>query len=213
MANIRIKDLPLTQLYPQSWVPFESPQSPNTTSKTTVSAFVLSGAPAIWSSAAQTVRTLSGNWETLYTEYNDSDKIKYDRLYTTVTTESGGWENASNDVVLYKNNWNTAFDRTQLYRTILPGICARTDSVYSTVTAGSAVWIKKFTQAIGDNSNTSFTINHNFGTFDVAVTIRETTGSRNTVTPSNVSRNTINSVIITFATIPTTNQYTAIILG
>ena len=66
-------------------------------------------------------------------------------------------------------------------------------------------------KTIGDNTNTSFTITHNFGTRDVTVQVYDTT-SYETVIADTV-RATTNTVTVTFSTVPVTDSYRVVITG
>lgn len=69
----------------------------------------------------------------------------------------------------------------------------------------------KFTQTIGDNSATSFNVDHNFNTIDVIVQVyNASTGAQ--VEPD-ITRNTANRVIIAFATAPASNAYKVVVIG
>lgn len=64
---------------------------------------------------------------------------------------------------------------------------------------------------VGDGSATSFNIDHNFNTTDVDVSVfRVSDGVR--VWPD-IAMTTVNRVVLTFGTAPTTNQYRYVILG
>lgn len=68
-----------------------------------------------------------------------------------------------------------------------------------------------FATNIGDNSTTAITVTHNLGTLDVQVVCREiSTGAK--VEPDDVAATT-NTVTLTFAVAPTTNQHRAIVFG
>lgn len=66
-------------------------------------------------------------------------------------------------------------------------------------------------KTIGDNSSTSFTVTHNFGTRDVTVQVYDTSTYETVFT--DVARSTTNSVTITFTSAPATNSYRVIVTG
>lgn len=70
----------------------------------------------------------------------------------------------------------------------------------------------KYSETIGDGTKKSFTINHNLGTQDVVVVVRETGVQANFV-PSTVKAPDVNSVIVEFATAPAAGQYRVIVMG
>jgi hypothetical protein len=71
----------------------------------------------------------------------------------------------------------------------------------------------KYAATIGDGSNTEYTVNHNFGTRDVVVQIRENSSPYGYVTPEDIQATDINSVAVSFVVAPTVGQYRVIILG
>lgn len=75
----------------------------------------------------------------------------------------------------------------------------------------AAAALERVSQTIGDGTNTSFTITHNFGTRDVTVQVRETSGNYySVVTPVAFNEDTI---VVTFATPPLTNEYRVTVIG
>lgn len=71
----------------------------------------------------------------------------------------------------------------------------------------------RFAANVGDGSNNSFTITHNFGTRDVSVAVYKNSGSYDDVEVS-VQRPSTNAVVLNFApTVPTTNQFRVVILA
>jgi len=71
---------------------------------------------------------------------------------------------------------------------------------------------RKYVATIGDGTNTTYTITHNMNTRDVTVTIRETNSPYGVVL-ADVECTTTNSITVRFATAPSTNQYTVVIVG
>lgn len=70
----------------------------------------------------------------------------------------------------------------------------------------------KYATDVGDGINTVYTITHLLGTRDVTVLLRENSGSYNQVY-TDVSIATTNTVVLTFAAIPSSSQYRVIIVG
>jgi len=66
-------------------------------------------------------------------------------------------------------------------------------------------------QTIGDGSNTSYTVQHNFGTKDVVVQVYEIANDQTVF--ADVDRNSVNDVVITFASAPATNTYRVVVTG
>lgn len=71
---------------------------------------------------------------------------------------------------------------------------------------------RKFTQTIGDNSATSFNIDHNFATRDVTVEVYRNSGNYDSVLVD-VQRPSTNRVTLIFATAPTANAFNVVVLG
>lgn len=69
-----------------------------------------------------------------------------------------------------------------------------------------------FTQLIGDNSNTSFTITHNFNTRHVLVEVFYESGDYDTIIVDE-HRTSVNAVTIVFSNAPTTDQFRVVIIG
>lgn len=77
----------------------------------------------------------------------------------------------------------------------------------------NASWmLKKHAANIGDGSNTSITVTHNFGHRDVSVTVRETSGNYRIV-DCEVRVNNDNSVDLIFAAAPGSNALRVIVIG
>jgi hypothetical protein len=70
----------------------------------------------------------------------------------------------------------------------------------------------KFSQAVGDGSATQYTITHNLGTRDLTVAVYRDSGAYDEV-GCDVEHTTINSVIVRFASAPTSNQFRVTIIG
>lgn len=81
-------------------------------------------------------------------------------------------------------------------------------AVAATVTA---VVANKIVFAVGNGVATSVALTHNLGTQDVVVMVRETTGGA--VVMPDITCTDVNTVTLTFAVAPTSNQYTATVIG
>jgi hypothetical protein len=75
-----------------------------------------------------------------------------------------------------------------------------------------ALRTKKYAVNIGDGTATTFTINHNLGTQDVTVTIRENASPYNVVF-ADVQITDANNIKVLFATAPSSNQYRVVVVG
>jgi hypothetical protein len=71
---------------------------------------------------------------------------------------------------------------------------------------------RKHSATIGDNTNTSITVTHGFGTRDVLVEVRELAGDQETVL-CNVRRTSDNAVQLVFAVAPATNALRVVVTG
>lgn len=71
---------------------------------------------------------------------------------------------------------------------------------------------QKFAASVGNNSNTSFTVNHALNTTDVIVQIKEVAGGK-AVVYADIVITDANNVDVTFAVAPTSNQYRVIVIG
>lgn len=74
--------------------------------------------------------------------------------------------------------------------------------------SGNAV---SFTQTVGDGTTTTIAINHNLGTRDLSVTVRDTVTSEMVL--ANVLFTSTNTVTVRFNPAPTTGQYQVIVMG
>ena len=82
----------------------------------------------------------------------------------------------------------------------------------ATVASASATLPQKLAFDIGNNSATSFVLTHGLNTRDVTVQIAEKSAPYNVVI-ADVALATADTVSVSFATAPTTNQYRAVIIG
>lgn len=78
--------------------------------------------------------------------------------------------------------------------------------------ANSANRKRKATGTLGDNSATSFAINHNFNTRDVIVEIYRNSGNFDTII-ADIQRTSVNQVTVVFASAPTAAQFAYVIIG
>ena len=70
----------------------------------------------------------------------------------------------------------------------------------------------KYTEVIGDGLSESFEIEHNLGTRDLSVTIREA-NSPYSVVSGIIKMTTENKIEVSFTEAPEENKYTVIIIG
>jgi hypothetical protein len=75
---------------------------------------------------------------------------------------------------------------------------------------GSGVGAAQYTQMIGDGSSKTFTVTHNFATYNVQIEIYRVASPRDTILTT-VSRVDTNNVVVNFAVAPSTNQYEVIV--
>lgn len=121
-------------------------------------------------------------------------------ITTLGTIATGTWEATDVGIAHGGTNASTASGaRTNL---------GETTAGFSTTTP---VLARVAAQTIGDNSNTSFTITHNFGTRDVLVQVYDAS-TYDTVIADTV-RTSTTVVTVTFATAPATDSYRVVITG
>lgn len=72
--------------------------------------------------------------------------------------------------------------------------------------------VRKYSESIGDNSATSFTVSHNLGTRDVTVQVFDNASPYGQV-ETDVEHTSTNATTIKFAAAPTTNQYRVVVVG
>lgn len=71
---------------------------------------------------------------------------------------------------------------------------------------------KRFSQAVGDGSATSYAITHNLGTRDVVVSLYRNSGNYDEV-ECEVRKTTVNQITLIFSVPPTSNQFQVAIIG
>lgn len=71
---------------------------------------------------------------------------------------------------------------------------------------------KRFAANIGDGSATSYTVTHNLGSRDVAVSVYRNSGNYDEIL-CDVERSTTNAVVVKFSAAPTSNQFRVVIVG
>lgn len=72
--------------------------------------------------------------------------------------------------------------------------------------------LRKFAQAVGDGSATSYTITHNLNTLDCEVTVYRNSGSGDEIM-CDVNHATVNTVTLIFASAPSSNQFRVVVIG
>ena len=72
--------------------------------------------------------------------------------------------------------------------------------------------VKKFATPFGDGSATQFTITHNLATVDVECTVFRNSGNGDEIN-CDVEHMTANTIRLTFAVAPTSNQYRVVVIG
>ena len=85
------------------------------------------------------------------------------------------------------------------------------DTNTTAIASIGASTVERIATTIGNGTDTSYTVTHNLGTRDVVVQVRETGGSfLSVVTPITFNEDTI---VVTFATPPLTNEYRVTVIG
>lgn len=118
---------------------------------------------------------------------------------TTLGTVTTGVWNATPIAVAYGGTGSTTASAARL-------------ALGATVASASATLPQKLAFDIGNNSATSFVLTHGLNTRDVTVQIAEKSAPYNVVI-ADIALATANTVSVSFATAPTTNQYRAVIIG
>lgn len=80
-----------------------------------------------------------------------------------------------------------------------------------TVEFASGYGVRKHVETIGDNSNTSFTITHNFNTYDVTVSVFDNNNKAEIIT--DVVHTHHDYITVSFAVAPTLNEYRVVVVG
>jgi hypothetical protein len=78
--------------------------------------------------------------------------------------------------------------------------------------AGWSGRTRRFAANIGDGSATSYTVTHNLGSRDVAVSVYRNSGNYDEIL-CDVERSTTNAVVVKFSAAPTSNQFRVVIVG
>ena len=118
---------------------------------------------------------------------------------TTLGTVTTGVWNATPIAVAYGGTGSTTASAARL-------------ALGATVASASATLPQKLAFDIGNNSATSFVLTHGLNTRDVTVQIAEKSAPYNVVI-ADIALATADTVSVSFATAPTTNQYRAVIIG
>jgi hypothetical protein len=214
-----------------------------TTSKAHLSTIVGTSSNAnIWTSTTNTVSTLSSNWQAAYTQFNINNYTKLRSCYNSMSGLSGDWEATRIVVDTQESLWTNAgviaprmftvmgpnsANWNNVYTTVRPN-SANWNNVYTTVRPNSANWnnvytyvrqasgdnglARRYAVSVGNNSSASFDLPHNFNTTDVVVDVY-TIATGASFAPQSILRIDVNTVRVTFSSIPTTNQYRVVILG
>lgn len=127
-------------------------------------------------------------------------------LTNTSVTVNGTAISLGGSGTITANTTNTLTLGTGLTGTSFNGSSAVTAAIDTSVVA------RKYSVAVGNGSATSITVTHNLGTRDVVVSVRETSGTYAKVEPD-IEMDTTNTVKVSFATAPTSNQYTVTVIG
>lgn len=87
------------------------------------------------------------------------------------------------------------------------GISVSADSV----SVDTTVVVRKYVASIGDGTSTSITVTHNLGTKDIGVSLREI--ATDNFVEVDIQASTVNSVVIGFASAPSTNSIRVVVHG
>lgn len=90
-----------------------------------------------------------------------------------------------------------------------------TDTNRAVTPATLANWagrLRKYAVAFGDGSATSFVLTHNLNSRDVSVSVRATNSPYDQPI-CDIAHTSVNSVTLTFLTAPTSNEFTAVVIG
>ena len=127
------------------------------------------------------------------------------------TNADSGWTLTTNDAITLNSTALTFVQFSGAGQIIASTGLAKSGNTLALDTA-NGYGVRRTGVDVGDGSATSYLITHNFGTRDVAVQLRLSSGTYAQVL-CDVEYTTINAITLRFASAPTTNQYHVIITG
>lgn len=127
------------------------------------------------------------------------------REFSFNPTTDGGLNNDGSIKLAVDSGLSTSTDGLQV--NVGAGLVVNGD----TVSFAEGYGIQKYSTSIGDGLNTSFTVTHNIGTTDVTVTIFENSSKAEIF--ADVVHSTNNTITVSFATAPSTNEYRVVVVG
>jgi hypothetical protein len=146
---------------------------------------------------------------------NVTDMVFTDQGNSTVTTKTVNYLNipraksTADDYYQFSTTINTIKQAGLLYYNELDSTVYLYNGASWNSLAGS---LSKYTEAIGNDSATSFIVTHSKNTRDIVVTVRETATPYEIVYPT-ITITSTNTITVDFSpTVPTSNQYTVVIV-
>jgi hypothetical protein len=137
---------------------------------------------------------------------NHGNSQQWNSAYTTVLANSASWEESSEILPTVTNYLSTS--NVQVSSITVTDTLSVLGTFYST---GSALVHAKYTQLVGNNSSTNYTVGHNFNTTDVQVQVYDV--AANILVYPLVTILNSNSVRVSFEFAPSTNAYKVVVFG
>jgi hypothetical protein len=148
----------------------------------------------------------SGAFTTAYGLWINTQKT------TGVTTGYGIYQVDANDINYFAGMVNLpSLTVSTVLQLDSSGNVTGSNTLPAGVTINGKTPARVIAGSVGDGSNTTYTITHNFGTYDVGVSVFDNSTKDDVL--FDVTRSSTNAVQVTFVTAPTSNQYRVVIFG
>jgi hypothetical protein len=178
-----------------------------TTSQNGIWVWTASGSPLTRAVDANTTPELRNA-----TTYVSEGTVNADRAYvqttevTTVDTTAQTWVQTGGGTTYTAGNGLSLASTTFSVQAVASGGIS---VVAGGVQLDTAIAVRKFAANVGDGTSTTLTVTHNLNTQDVTVMVRDAT--TNAMVLCDIIANGVNTVQLTFATAPTSNQFRCVV--